>query len=111
MSWSDLAEAALRIVLDTFGEPVLYHPRGDDGAARTPFALTGVFEAAHQLVDLGGETPLSSVHPTLSVALSDFPANDPPRPDDELAVADGAWRVFEVQPDGQGGALLILKRA
>lgn len=111
-SWPAVAATVLRDVMAEFAVPVEYRPA--DGPA---FALAGggVFDEDHVAVALELETPVSASGPRLLVALEDWPDGVGPAQEDTLAVEPGTprervWRVFDVQPDGQGGALLILRR-
>lgn len=85
-----------------FGQAVTYTPRGG-----SPVEVTGIFDAAHQLVTLAGDVEIDTVGPVLGVRLADFAA--PPTQGDQVTVAGTAYAVRSVQPDGQGGASLVLR--
>lgn len=107
MSWADLADGVVGAAMDAFGDahvvvfaaPVVV--KAAYGAGR------GVFDAAHELVDMGGEAPMTTVGPVLSIRLSEFDV--PPAQDDEVTIDGTLYRIFDVQPDGQAGAKLLLK--
>jgi len=67
----------------------------------------GVFDAAHELVDLGGEAAVTTTGPVLSIRLSDFDVA--PQQDNEVTIDGTLYRIYDVQPDGQAGAKLLLK--
>ena len=101
----DLAGLALGSCLDVLGRPVEYRPAG--GAA---FVARGIFTAAHEVVRLmDGDAPVSSTAPVLGVRLADFAA--PPEAGDVVVVGGREYRVEDVQPDGEGGARLVLHGA
>lgn len=86
------------------GTPVAYRPHG--GA---PFTARGVFGDPPELIMLGDGVEVESSGPQLFVDLVDF---DPePARGDELDVAGGTYTVSDVDPDGDGGALLKLEVA
>ena len=116
-SWADLSGGLQDIGTRTFAHhsPIVFTPQvgtavtfndptnGDAG----PFAI---FDPVYQLVELGeADVPLDSTAPALTVRLSDFPTA--PKQDD-TAVMDGTtYRAVSVQPDGQGGAVIVLRKA
>ncbi len=104
MAWPDLADDVLKTALAEFGQPTTYTPRG--GVA---FPLTGIFDAAYQLVSLGGDVEIDAVGPVLGVRLADFAT--PPAHGDGVVIAGTSYVVRSVQPDGQGGARLVLHPA
>lgn len=87
-----------------FGQAVTYTPAGS-----SPAAVTAIFDASYQLVALGGDVEIDAVGPVLSVRLSDFAA--PPAQGDAATVGSASYVVRSVHPDGQGGALLLLRAA
>ena len=116
-SWADLAGGLLATATRTFAHktPIVFTPQAgtpvtfNDPAncEAGPFA---VFDAAHQVVELGEvDVPIDSTAPVLGVRLSDFPTA--PSQDDTAVIDGGTYRVVSVQPDGQGGAMLVLRKA
>ena len=102
----DFEKLVLGPCLTTFGEAVTYRPLvSSPGAA--PFAITGIFDAEHDLVEEFEGIDHSTQGPVLAVRLSDFPA--PPEQLDQLIVRGQLYQVYDVRPDGQGKADLILK--
>lgn len=109
-------DLARRAGLDSFGEPVTYAP-----AVGGPFTVTAVWRGPQQAVSVGGgDVTVSSTAPAFGVDLGDFveaghaayiASGDPKvlAGDTLTRDADGqTYRVDDVQPDGQGGATLIL---
>jgi hypothetical protein len=90
--------------LAVFGESVTYTPTG--GQAVT---LTGIFDAAYQVVEFQEGAPVSTVMPVLGVRLSDFAAA--PLQGDAVVIRGASYAVKDVEPDGKGGAKLKLQLA
>lgn len=91
---SVLASPLAEEVTYTSGAGVVVHPRG-------------VFDAAYVKVD-AGEVGVSSAGPAVFLRFADLSSD--PEQDTAAVVAVGAqgYRIREVQPDGQGGVLLLL---
>lgn len=104
MAWSDRAALVLAAALREFGQAVTYTPAGG-----SPLAIAAIFDAAYQLVALGGDVEIDAVGPVLGVRLADFAA--PPAQGDAATVGSASYVVRSVHPDGQGGAKLLLKPA
>lgn len=94
-------DLALQGGLRHFAGPVTYRP-----ATGGSFSVDGVWEAAHKELDLGGETVVSTVSPALGVRLVDFPVE--PLVGDQFDREGNTYEIDDVQPDGQGGAKLIV---
>lgn len=101
-AWQSMTRNVLGAAMSTFGETVTWRP-GLEGHRE----LTAIFRAAHAAVDLG-QGAIATVDPELDVRLSDV--GEPPREGDKVIVRGLSYRVSEVQPDGEGGAKLKLKR-
>jgi hypothetical protein len=71
--------------------------------------LVGVFDAAYVLAEAGGRVGVTSSLPAVFVRLEDLPLN-PDEDQPTITVAGVAYKIHEVQRDGQGGALLLLHR-
>lgn len=96
-------------VMSIFGEPATYQP-----ALGMPFTILGTFHEAYKSVDLVGGMGITSESPALGIRLLDF-ARYPLQKD--LVVipvtalhGGGTYIVKEVQPNGIGGAVLLLNR-
>lgn len=93
-----------------FGEPATFLPDGGPAAE-----VSGVFEAAHKLVEVDpGDNSnytvgVSSTAPALGIRLQDFPSA--PEQGDGLRVRGLDYVIIDIHPDGHGGAHLILQRA
>tara|TARA_R110002074_G_scaffold253081_2_gene425070 strand:- start:16479 stop:16814 length:336 start_codon:yes stop_codon:yes gene_type:complete len=107
MTWNEAADDILAACMDVFGDahtvafvaPVVVN--AEFGTGR------GVFDAAHELVEMGGEGPVSTTGPVLGIRLSEFTV--PPVEANEVVIDGATYRINDVQPDGQGGAKLMLK--
>ena len=89
-----------------FGTKVQYTT--NDGEV---FTVTGVFDESYRATDplpIEGMDPshVSNTRPCLGVRLADFP--EPPGQGDTLMVNGRWYYVQEPQPDGHGGARLLL---
>jgi len=70
----------------------------------------GVFDRAHEVVTTGGDgLERSSVAPVLGIRLVEWTPHPVYR--DAIQIAGESFTVHDVQPDGQGGADVILKAA
>jgi hypothetical protein len=100
----DFAAKVIEPALRVFGVDVAYTPIG--GSAAT---VRGIFDNAHREVILPGADGLaiSTTGPRLDVLLTSIP-NGPSR-GDTFAHEGVTYRVNDVQPDGQGGARLVLE--
>lgn len=103
MDWNAATERLLGVAMSTFGgkDPVTYTP-----VTGSPKEIKAIFDAEFQSIDNKTGLPLSSTQPALGVRLSDLPAA--PRKGDHVTVKGTTYKVMESQPDGQGGALLLL---
>lgn len=94
-------EADRLSLLEDFGIQVTLNPLG------SPTAITAIFDAPHIEIDLGVGAPISSVNPTLLCRASDA-----------ASVVQGTvvrvngtnYSVFEVQPDGMGMTVLVIRK-
>ncbi len=86
-----------------FGVAVTHTPAAGGG----PYSRRGIFDRAHEMVATGGDgQPVSTTAPVLWIALTDW--SPAPVQGDSVTVGGQAWRVDDVQPDGSGGADIIL---
>lgn len=110
MSWLDKADGVLAAAMDAdaFGEPVGYTPSvSAPGAAALD--IMGVFSAAHEIVDMTGDAPVSATAPALGIRLADLGGIVPEQGDRPVTVRGKSYKVYDTQPDGQAGMTLILK--
>jgi hypothetical protein len=104
MGLVDLSQARRAGYLQ-FGASVTYLPKeGGD-----PLAITGVYSAPSELVEIGAPTSISTSAPVLGVEREDLPSGD--RIGDTLVLGGVTWKVIDVREDGEGGADLMLHRA
>lgn len=70
-------------------------------------SIRGIFDAVYQPLG-GGELQVMSSGPAVFVRLEDLPT-DPREDRGARVIVDGThYQIREVQPDGRGGALLLL---
>jgi hypothetical protein len=103
MSWETLTDAALTLSIGTFGKAVTYTP-----SVGSPRTIKGVFSRQSVEVTRGEYAGVSSFQPTLGIRLADLATA--PTSLDRVTVSGTEYRIVECQEDGQGGALLILKK-
>lgn len=70
-------------------------------------AVTGIFDKAYQLGDVGG-TGFATSQPVFSLLSSSVPANVTGLP---LVIGGGAYTVVLSEPDGTGMTQLLLEKA
>ena len=96
-------EAAVRdlnaAVVNTFGRQVLYLPEA--GGAAT---VRAVFQPAREAEDAA-----PGVYAVLFVRLTGLPA--PPARGDEVEIEGVRYKVFDIEADAEGAAVLRLRRA
>lgn len=98
-----LADLAHRAALAIFGTPATLDLDGQIVTVR------GIYQAAHQMVEIVQDAPVSSIRPVLTVRAADLPES--PQEGDGVEVAGESFRVVDVQPDGFGMLKLVLQRA
>lgn len=101
-AWTKLTDSVLKLSTAVFGERVIYCPSSEPS-----FEIRAIFDAKFEMVDPGGVL-VQSAQPRLGVWLSQF-AQDPSE-GDRVEVRGTLYDVTEFQPDGQGGATLMLHR-
>ena len=111
MDFAAATQSVLGQVIATMGEPVTYTPAVGSPYSTTPAGdpLTGVFDEANEDIEPNSMTGVSSTRPVLLVRLSDLQA--PPGKGDRVTVRTSRqFTVTKSEPDGRGGALLILHK-
>ncbi|SLN77591.1 head-tail joining protein [Oceanibacterium hippocampi] len=101
MAAADLAARARRANRRAFGQVVTYRP-----VVGLAFELEAIYTGEHARRDLA-EMGLSTGMPVIDVDLDDFAV--PPAQGDTVEVGEVTWRVADIRPDGDGGALLDLR--
>jgi hypothetical protein len=86
-------------VVRTFGRQVLYLPEAGGQAA-----VCAVFQPAR-----GAEDSSPGVYAVLFVRLADLPV--PPARGDEVEIAGTRYKVFDIEADAEGAAVLRLRQA
>lgn len=103
VDWDALVLAPAMAV---FSDPIVLTPTVSQPSA-APFLACGVF-AVKQVTVQTAEGEFTDQQPTLGIRLADFPV--PPKQGDSFVRAGVVWNIYDVQPDGQGGADLVLKQ-
>ena len=103
----DFSALVLGSAMAVFADPIALTPTVSiPGALAYP--ARGVFAVKQVTVRLE-EGLFTDQQPTLGIKLADYPV--PPKQGDSFVRAGVAWTIWDVQPDGQGGADLVLKEA
>ena len=104
IDWDALVLAPAMTV---FADPIALTP-----TVSIPNALAyparGVFAEKPVRVEVENGGYISTLETTLGIRLADFPM--PPKQGDSLVRAGVTWFVWDVNPDGQGGASLAIKQ-
>lgn len=111
----DFSRLVMGPAVVTFGEAVTCRPVAS-GFGMAPFAARGIFDALREIVEMRFQdardnydgVPVTSQAPVLGIRLSDWPVT--PKKGDEVTIRGALYRVWDVQPDGQGKADLILRK-
>lgn len=103
MAWP-LADLVLDATQSAFAEdePATY---AHDGGS--PATVSVIFDAAFQVAELADGAAFAGVVPKIGVKLADLPGGKALK-GDTVTVRGTDYVVHEVQPDGQGGADLLL---
>jgi hypothetical protein len=94
--------------VSAFGRRVTYRPLASAPGVAA-FAVSGIFEAEHEMIERRDGADHSSVAPVLAVRLSAFAV--PPRAGDEIVIGAETYQVWDPRPDGEGKLDLILRLA
>lgn len=103
MAWRDLSDRVLKSAMRPFREDAVWTPKG--GA---PTAISGPFDLSPLEVNPDTGVGVRSSTPVLHVRLSEIASR--PRQGERLEVRGVAYRIADVEPDGQGAAALRLHR-
>lgn len=110
----DFAALALGPGIAAFGRPVTVTPLASS-PARLPFDATGVWTVKNTSIQLEGDQSLNTTMLTLGIRLSDW-TYEPEQfalvriPAAGFYPDEGTLWIDDIDPDGQGGATLTLKR-
>jgi hypothetical protein len=97
--FTDLTNALNATVVGTFGRDVLYTPQ-----TGSPFIIRAIFESTRET-----EEKSPGVYAALFVQLSSLAA--PPERGDEVTVDAVLYKVFDIEADTSGAAVLRLRLA
>lgn len=103
--WPGAVDRVLGAAQTEFGENVLYTPV--DGSPA--FSVVGIYNNVWREVDPQSGTIVSSNQPNLGVRLSDFLGNVPIE-GATFTIRSVAYKVTDVQEDGEGGAKCLLHK-
>jgi len=98
-SWHEAVKDLDAAVVQTFGREVLYLPEA--GGAAT---VRAVFQPARETEDAS-----PGVYAVLFVRLADLPAS--PVRGDEVEIEGVRYKVFDIEADAEGAAVLRLRKA
>ena len=101
--FEDMTKSMSAVVFSTLGETVTVHREGEP-----PVAVTGLFLAEHESVDVRAGVPVSTVQPVLELVSSDLPG--PIEEGDRVTVQGRDYLVVDMRPDGHGHIKLALQR-
>ncbi len=101
----DFASLVLGPAMAVFADPITFTPTvSQPGVAAFP--ARGVYASKPVDIRVEGGT-MSDVQPTLGIKIDDYPVA--PKQGDSFVRAGITWFVWDIKPDGQGGADLIIK--
>lgn len=105
MVFEDLTDPVNELVAEVLGIPATWTPR----ATGSPVSLQAVFRREHRMFDADTGALIASTSSSAWVKASDLPRE--PLEDDRFEIAGLSFVVASIEPDGQGGILLVLQRA
>ncbi|MBF0437448.1 MAG: hypothetical protein HQL77_19085 [Magnetococcales bacterium] len=110
--WNKLLTLMNRSCFATFSVPVVYTPSLENRMelGGTPINLVGIFDEKREVVSLMGSDGMDAVIPrsVLEIRIADLGIE--PMAGDDVTIDGMPYRVFEVQPNGDGLVILILNR-
>lgn len=106
--FDDMADVSGAAQHAVFGDTVAYTVAATD----EEYSISGIFDAAHTLVENTGEVPVETVKPVLSLQQSEIAAAEMPQPKrgDTVVIGATQYRVVEVMPDGRAEVRLVLQK-
>jgi hypothetical protein len=104
----NFAKLVIGPCLTAFGGDWTYTPLKSDPGIMA-FVFRGIFEAKHEMIEVIDGAQHSTQCPVVAVRLADLPIV--PAKGDELTIEGRDYRIWDVQPDGQGKADLVLRFA
>jgi hypothetical protein len=99
MSFADLTKTMHGAVFGSIGEPVVVNGT----------AVTGIFKADYEALDVSSGVPVSTVQPVLEVR--EYELLDGVEEGDAVVVQGKTYVVADVRPDGHGVLKLFLHKS
>ncbi len=103
----DFSALVLGPAMAAFGQPMTVTPVVSQPGAPA-YSARGSWSWKPVQEELPDGTYHSTNQPAIGIRLADFAV--PPKQDDTLVMAQGAFTIIDVVPDGQGGADLKLRQ-
>lgn len=102
----DFDKTVLASCMDAFAITVTIDPIASQ-PGEPAYSARGVFDRPYEQVITAEGHSQTSTQPVLGIRLSEFAV--PPAKKDKVTVDGVIYQVFDIHPDGQGGADLMLK--
>ena len=102
VDWALIAGQVQGAVLEHLGRDVVYTPQSGQ-----PVTIRAVYRGPHEAVSFD-PMQISTTLPELFVRLADLPPGS--RKGDNVALDTDTYRVTDIEPDGEGGALVCIAR-
>lgn len=99
----DFSRLVLRPAMRVFSRAVVFKP-----AAGGEHQVRGIFDRAFIEVPMEDGTTQVSASPRLGMRISEWPAL--PAQKDRIVIGSEVFMIAAVEPDGQGGATLVLRK-
>lgn len=104
MAWEDRVHNLLGHCTSTFGRDDITHAPVD----WTAQAIRAIWSDTYISVDPETGVQVMSSDPNIGVRLADF--NRQPKKNDTIKKGTVEYRIRAVEPDGEGGAVLVLEK-
>lgn len=109
MDWSTLTDLTMKACRDTFNEGTATYRPLKSQPGQPDYTITPIVDEAHFSALTEHQVPVSTVEPMIGVRNADMQAT--PRKGDQVVLPKrGTYEVVEVQPDGQAGTTLKLRK-
>lgn len=103
MAWEDRAHRLLGHCTATFGGDCVHAP---ENFPRQSF--TGIWSDVYVTADPDTGLQVMTSDPNIGVRLADF--SRPPKKNDQIIRRDVYYFIRAIEPDGEGGATLVLEK-
>ncbi len=104
MGFEDLQDPVNRAVAQNLGTPATWTPKGSG----SPVSLRAKFNRRHVVFDVNAGVNVTTSSSSAWIRIADLPRE--PIEDDGFDVDGLSFVIVGFEPDGQGGALLVLER-